>query len=65
MRQGFKNEVETAHLFMSPGLLFRGVLIRMIDFCNFLERTLDLGHGRVPPHTKLVVEGFHSAHKWR
>src|SRR5436190_19997081 len=30
MRQGFKNKVKPAHLFMSPGLLFRRVLIRMI-----------------------------------
>ena len=63
IHQCFKDEVEPAHLFVSPRLLFRRVFIGVKDLCDFLERALDLCGTCVPFHTKFVVKGLYASHE--
>src|SRR4030095_6838213 len=64
IQQRFQNEVEAAHVFVSPILLFGGIFVGMIDLRNFLECMLDRSRVCITSDAKLIVEGSYPRHCW-
>ena len=62
IEQRLTDEVEPAHLLVSPALFFRGILIGMIDLGYFLEGVFYNRRVRVTRNTKLVVKGLYTRH---
>ena len=53
IEQGFTDEIQPAHLFVSPVLFLLGILVGMVDLCDFFECVFDCHTACVTPNTKL------------